>query len=332
MQGILNFTTKIVAYGDSTESSNPRLKYVDWLRNITNTAVSDPQSESHSLAPGASKTIFDGSMASTIDGTTTFSIALSTIDASRYRITHTGGTAPGFRIGRGLTLSGVLITFVVNTNATVTVTVPVGPDFTNVAVGDDIFIPHTTTGDAANALSVLNAGYWRVLGKASNLSLTLVRPSGEDFEASAQTVALTNNNQFRAYAAGGLQVGDHIDITAGFNLSTRKTFTVVAVTDLFVEFISTLALASETGIMPTASGMSFFSENKTFVYIEANQEASVRVNGDTTNSQRLSPADASDSNSVAQYMRRGPTWLLTIVNLSPNTLDITVIHCESSDA
>lgn len=328
MDGTLNFTTKILAFGDSEVSSNPRLRHVDWYRDMSGMPVSDPQSESHSIAPGASKTIFDGTFASTIDGTTAFSLALSTLDASRYRITHTAGAAPGIRTGRALTLTGITVTFVANANATMTVTVPAGPDFTSVVVGDNVFIPHTTTGDAANVISVLNAGYWEVLGKASATNITLVRPAGQDFEGISQAVALTGNAQFRAYSAAGVQIGDSVDITAGFSLSSRKTFEVVAVTDLFIEIISTTALPSETGILPGATGMVFFTTNKLFLYIEANQECAVRVNGDTGNFQRLSPPDASNALWPAQYMRRGPTWLLSIVNLSPTTVNVVVIHAE----
>lgn len=328
MDALLNVTTKLIAYTDTEISSNPRLKAFDWFRDMSGVVVQNPKAEVHGLAPGASKVIFDGTITSTIDNTTTFSIALSTVDSSRYRITHTGGTAPGFRTGRNLALNGVAVTFTVNNNGTVTVTVPVGPDFTNIVVGDQIFIPHTTTGDSANVISVLNAGYWQVLGKASNTNITLVRPVGSDFEGVTQTVTLTSNSQIRGYSAAGLQIGDSIDITAGFSLTTRRTFEVVNVTDLFVEIISTLALPNESGIAPTATGMLFFSGNKTFLYVECNQECAVRVNGDTTNSQRLSPSDPSNANSVAQYMRRGPTWSLTVVNLSPVTVTVTTFYCE----
>lgn len=328
MSAFLNVTTKILAYGDSEASSNPRLKHADWLRNITGVLVSNPQSHAHSIAPGSSETIFDATLASTIDGTTAFDIALSTLDASRYRITHTAGTAPGFRTGRSLTLSGIAVTFTVNSNATMTVSLGSGSGFTPVQVGDDIFIPHTTTGDTANVVSVLNAGFWRVLGKTSNTNITLIRPTGQDFEGVTQTVTLSSNAQFRAFSQAGLQVGDSLDITSGFSTSTRKTFKVLTVTDVFVEFLSTTPLPSESGVLPTATGMQFFSHAKSFLYIEGNQECAVRVNGDTTNTHRLSPADASDANSVAQYMRRGPTWSLTVVNLSPVTLSVTVIDCE----
>lgn len=327
MNGTLNFTAKLLAFGDSTSSANPRLKFVDWSRDLTAIPVADPQSESHTLATGVAKTLFDGSLASSIDGTTTFSIALSSIDSSRYRISHTGGTAPGFRTGRGLALNGVAVTFVVNANQTVTMSVPAGPDFASLQVGDEVFIPHTTTGDAASPVSVLNAGFWSVLGKSAPTSVTLVRPAGTSFEAVAQVVTLTSNNQIRGYSSTGLQIGDFIDISEGFHLSTRKSFEVLTVTDAFVEIVSTVALPAETGVVPTASGMAFYSECKRIVYIEADQDVVVRVNGDTGRFQRLSPIDPSRGD-VAPYFRIGPTWQLTVVNVSPTRANVSLIHCE----
>jgi hypothetical protein len=301
---------------------------VDWYRDQSGTPVTDPQSESHTLAPGGSKVVFDGSVVSAIDGTTEFDLELSSLDASRYRISWVGGTNPVFRTSRGLTLDGIVVTMTANANATLSVSVPAGPDFTSVVVGDEVFIPHTTTGDTANVISVLNAGRWQVLGKASATSITLARPVGTDFEGVSQTVELTDNDQFRAYSAAGLQIGDSVDLSGGFSLSARKVYEIVAVTNSFIEIMSTSPLANESSVVPTASGMVFFTSNKSFVYIEANQECAVRVNGDTGNYQRLSPPDASNTLSPGQYMRRGPTWSLTMVNLSAVNVDITIIHCE----
>lgn len=328
MQARLNFTAKLAAYSDTTASSNPRLKHVDWLRDIADVSVADPRSEVYTINSGSSKTVFDGTLASTVDNTTAFGLALSTLDDSTYRLTHTGGTAPGFRTGRGLTLSGVAITFTVNSNSTVTVTVPAGPDFTALQVGDEVFVPHTTTGDSANVLSVLNAGYWQVLGKSSTTNITLIRLAGQDFQGISQTVTLTSNSQFRGYSQAGLQTGDKINLQGGFALASRKTYEVLRVTDLFVEFVSTVPLASETSVLPTAAGILFFSENKKLVYIETSQECSVRVNGDTSDSQRISPLDAANSESVGIYFRIGPTWSLSVVNLSGTAANVMIVHCE----
>lgn len=323
----LNVITKILAYADATVSSNPRMKYVDWLRDTSGVPVSDPRSEAYTIEPGGSLAVFNGTRTLLTDGTTSLTLSVSTLDSSHYRLTWTGGTNPVFRTTRGLTLSGTTLTWVVNGNGTVTVTTNPINGFTNVAVGDTVFVPNTTTGDIANVLSVLNSGFWTVLGKASNSIITLVRQTGVDFEGIGETTLLTTNLQFTAYSAAGVQVGDFVDISAGFSITARKSFEIVDVTDTFIEFVSTAPLAGETAL-PGAAGLAVYSNQKTFLYVEADQECAVRVNGDIGNYQRMSPFDASDSANPAMYMRRGPTWSLSIVNLSAYSLNVSIMHAE----
>lgn len=328
MDATLNVVTKILAYADEQANSQPRLRFVDWTRDISGVRVRDPRSEGHQVPGQSVLTVFNGTRATTLDGTTAFSVALLPLtDANRYRFTWTGGTNPTLRTGRGLTPTGVLLTLTVNPNATLSV-VAASPLFGSVVVGDQIFIPHTTTGDAANVFSVLNAGYWEVLAVASATSITLVRPAGQDFEGASEAVTPTSNSQLRAYSAAGVQIDDSVDVTAGFNLATRKTFDVVAVTDVFVEVVSTTPLATESGIMPTAAGMVFFSETKNFLYLEARREIIVRLNGDTGNTQRATPDDPSDPLKPGPYMIRGPIWRLDLYNRGATAADVTVITSE----
>ena len=328
MQGTLNVTTKIVAFADSQTTSQPSMRFVDWTRDISGTPVDDPKSEGHRIEALGQKTLFDGSRTTTLDGTTAFSISLLAVDsASRYRITHTGGTAPGFRTGRALTPSGIALTFTVGANGTLNVA-SAAPVFGSVVSGDEVFIPHTTTGDAANVISPINAGEWQVLAAVDSQHITLTRFAGEDFSAVSEVVTPTANSQLQAFGAAGVQIGDSVDISDGFNTGTQKTFTVYGVADTFIEIVSTVPLAQESGVIPGASGMAFYTETKKVLYIEVNQEAVVRVNGDTGNTQRVSPMDSSDPRKPGQYYRTGPTWSLVVVNRSTSPLDITVIHAE----
>ena len=260
MDATLNVVTKILAYADQQVNSQPRLRFVDWVRDISGIPVRDPLSSGHQVAGQTAVTIFNGTRATTLDGTTAFSVALLPLtESNRYRFTWTGGTNPTLRTGRGLTPTGILLTLTVNPNATLTV-VAASPLFGSVLVGDEVFIPHTTTGDAANVFSVLNAGYWQVLSVTSTTQITLVRPAGQDFEGASEAVTPASNSQLRAYSAAGVLIGDSADITAGFNLGTRKTFDVLAVTDAFFEVLSTTPLATESGITPGATGLVFFSD------------------------------------------------------------------------
>lgn len=328
MQALLNFTTKILAFGDPQISNNPRLRFVDWTRDVSGVPVNDPKVESHRVDPGATVSIFSGIRTLTVDGTTAFSLALLGLDgANTYRMTHTGGSIPGFRLSRGVTASGVALTFTVNANQTVTLNAA-SAIFGSVVAGDHVFVPHTTTGDSANVISVLNAGYWVVLGVTDTQNLTLVRPSGQDFEAIGETATPVSNDQLRIYSASGVQIGDSVDITAGFSTSARQTFVISAVTDLFIQFTSPTPLPPQTGITPGAAGVTIFSDAKRMVYIETTQEVVVRVNGDTGDFQRTNSFDPSDSTKPGFYGRIGPTWSLVVYNRSAAPSDVTVLLVE----
>lgn len=328
----MNFTldvkTKILAYADSTASNNPRLRAADWYRETDGISVSDPKSESHVIDPNSTKLIFDGSRTLTADGSTTYSVSLSTLDPSRYRFTHTGGTAPGFRTDRALALSGAALTFAVNANATVTLTTTGLFTFTGTVAGDIVFFPNTNTGDSASPVSVLNSGFWQVLAVVSSQNLSLARPSGEDFSAVGETQTLTSNTQMQAFSSSGVQAGDTMDVSAGFALGTLKTYYVSSVTAKFVEVVSTLPIAEQTGIVPGASGISFYTNNKRFLYIETDQEGAVRLNGDIGSTVRLAPLEAGNVDKPAMFMKLGPTWSLTIVNRSAVPMNALIIHCE----
>jgi hypothetical protein len=325
MKAILNVTTKIVAFADQQVSSNPRLKYADWLRDISGIDVHDPKTEGHEVAAGDTLTVFNGVRTTYIDGTTSFTSSLSPLDPSRYRFTWGSGTNPVLRTGRSLTLNGIVVTVTVLSNATVKFTVPAGPDFTNVQVGDTVLIPGVATGDSANVFSSLNVGYWTVLAKTNSLNIICSRPSGTDFEAIGEAVTLSSNAQFSAFSTAGVQVGDSVDISAGFSIPTRRTFEVVAVTDTYFEVISTTPLAAETAT-PTATGMVFYTNGKNFLYMEANQDCVVRLNGSSDNSQRIVSIDPSNPDHPGVYMKWGPVWSLVVVNVTTSPLSISIIH------
>lgn len=330
MDAFLNVTQKIQAYGDRSINSNPRVKFFDIVRDISGIPVQDPKSEGHQIAPGATALIYDGTRATTIGLSTAFDVSLSTLDPSRYRFTWSAGSNPSLRVDRSLALNGRTLTFTVNANASVDVVVSGAGsnDFTGVVAGDTVFVPHTTTGDTANVLSVLNAGFWQVLAVISPTHLSLARFPGEDFEATGESQVLAADAQFQAFSTSGVQVGDRVDISAGFSTTTRKTFEVVNVTAKFFEVISTTPLPPEVAITPGASGMVFYTDSKSFLYIEADQECAVRVNGSTDNTQRLSPVEAANPDKPGVYMKRGPSWSLSIINRASVTLNVMVLHAE----
>jgi len=311
---ILNQALSIVIYDDADSTNNPLQQYSDWRRSVLST-VSNPQIKKYKIQPNSSSTIFSGARTTLIDGTTAFSIALNTYNSSAYRITRTGGTSPAFRTDRGLTLTGMTITVAINNNSTATFTTS-GGSFAAVQVGDILFVPSALTGDAAlaNPISVVNGGFWTIL--ASSVSAITVMRDG-DFSGVAEAAVLTDNAQLQAFTSTGIQINDTLEISNGFSVITQKTFKVSTITPSWVEFISTTPLPLETGILPTNSGMTFYTDAKRWVRIEVDQEAVGRFNGDTTNTNRISPRTAGDiASGFGHNDKWGTAWSLDIVNRS----------------
>ncbi len=323
----LTLATSILAFEDEDASSNPQRRLVDWKRCLQNVPCADPQSRKYSIDPLSEEVVFDGQRTVTIDGTTQFSLGLSTLDPSRYRITWTGGTAPGFRTDRALNLSGVSLTLTVNSNLTMTVSVADGTPFSSVQEGDVVFIPGIDTGDAPSPFNAMNVGYWTVLSVTAR-TITMSRVSGEAFSGYAEVAEVTDAKQFQAFSTTGVQEGDFVYISQGFALSARRAYEVKAVNPSWIEIVSSSPLGPQAGVLPTAAGMVFYTNAKQFLRVEGDQEFVVRLNGATDDSQKVEPWVSGDPEKMGAYEKAGPCWKLVVVNKAPVKLNVIVLSAE----
>lgn len=322
----LNVLTRILAYADTQATNNPTRRIVDWKREYLSLPVSNAKSEEFELTSLDSKTVFSGSRSLLIDGTTVFNLtALST--EGQYRLAWTGtGTAPAFRTARSVAISGDHINLTANSNRTLTMTSDLGTVFGAVVVGDTVFIPGVSTGDAS-LFNVLNEGEWTVL-TASSSTLVLTRPTGVSFSGATESVNITDNTQVQFFSAAGVQVGDVLDLVSGYQVAARRSFTVSAVTARRVDFTSNITLANESAITPGATSTYIYSAAKNYLYIEADQEVAVQVNGDTSELNRVVPLSAGDSTLVGVYYKIGPVFSLIVKNRTTSTANVMVITAE----
>lgn len=324
-------STYLVYYGESGSSSNnPARRYADWTRHIISESVQNPTVEDFDLLPGETRQIFSGTRSTSIDGTTEFDLELHALEPSVYRMMHSGGAAPVFRTSRGLALNGEELTLTINNNATALLELDAlsAKNFNAVQVGDTVFLPGLTTGDAATVFNSNNEGFWLVLARTTK-SLTMRRRIGEDFIGVAEVVTLTDNDQLQVFSSAGVQIGDSMDVSAGFSALTQKVFAVSEVTPDWVQFTSTESLPLETGITPTASGLNFYTKAKRFLRVETDQDAVLRLNGDTSSSIRLSPRVPGDQEQVAHFEAWGSFWSLSVVNRSSAaTLKVNLFTVE----
>lgn len=327
----LNVQYVLLGYADTSATQAPKLKTADFGRNFQGQSVLGTNSQVFQVQPSATLSLFNGTRSITADSSTAWSLSLVTIAMSTfYRLTWTGGTNPTLRTDRALALSGEPVTVAVNTNGTVTFTIPGASSntFAAVQVGDTVFIPGPVTGDSASVFNTLNQGFWVVLSQ-STYSLTCIPPPGTLFQAVAEVQTPGSNTAFVAFSStSGVQVGDNMDLSAGFSTPLIQTFgPLTAVTSTWVEFASTQALPLQTAITPGATGIVFYSQGKRLVFLECDQQAAVQANGDTGQTQRLSPilGPDADGNFVAAYLKVGPCWSLSIVNRSAVVMNVTLI-------
>jgi hypothetical protein len=327
LDGTLKLLSTALAYADVGSTSNPTQKYFDWKAQRSY-AVRNPTGLPYTIDPGATLSLFSGARSLATDGTTVLRLDLSPLAATRYRFSWTGGTNPVLRTARALALSGRSVVVTVNANLTATFAAQAG-DWSALQAGDTVFIPDTTTGDAAAPFNPLNTGSWTVLAVASDgASVQLARPAGSGFLAYPETAAVASDGQVLAYSAGGVQVGDSVNLSAGFAAAVLGSYQIVAVTSKWFEVVATQALPTGVSALPGAAGFQVYATAKRYVRFEADQPCVIRLNGDTGNSNQLAPWTPADLAHTASYEKVGPCWSATVVNLSTQPLNVLFLSAE----
>lgn len=326
---LLTLVQQALAYDDVAATSNPTQLRVNRRPSVSNVPVENAGTVPVTLAPGDVTTVVDGTRTLTLDGTTAFSLSLSPLDPTRYRVAWTGGTNPGFRTDRGLDLHTIVLTLTALSNLSLTVVAGTGTPFAAVQVGDTAFIPGVTTGDPAGPFNPLNEGYWSVLSVGgSGASVTMARAPGSIFSGYSEVVTPSVATQFQAFSATGVQVGDTLDLSAGFAAPALHSYEIVAITSKWVEFQSTAPLGAQTGILPGATGLVVYTSAKRWVMVETDQELCARVNGDTTNHVKVQPWVPGDPAFVGSFSVVGPVWKLVLVSLSTAPATVVVSSAE----
>ena len=324
---ILNRTHRVVTFDDAEVNSNPLKRYVDWRRDVQAVPVENPSGATKYLIdPQTELSIFNGSRSLTVDSTTELVLAPNILDSSQYRLYWDGnGTAPGFRTERALSLTSGTLSLVLQSNNVMVATHTGGSVFGSVQVGDIAFIPGVTTGDPS-LFNVLNEGEWVVIA-ASASALTLTRAPGSVFQGASDSKTITTATQFMVYAPTGVRVGDTLDIISAFSVQARNSYRVVAVTSRWVDFFSGVALASQT-LLPGASSFAIYGSAKRYLYLETDQPIAMKLNGNTTETDRVDPFLAGDPDRRGPCEKWGLTFSLSIKNRSTAPCTVIVITAE----
>jgi len=320
MSDRLNFLIYLNAYADQNPSNAPSRSAFRWTRETNSLAISNPTSIQFSLAPGETRTLFNGTRVLTQDGTTEYSIALAPIAGQNttYQLTWSGGTNPGFRTSRAsgadattqvtATLNGTVLTFT-STGGT-----PFNLTGGGVQVGDFVQI--------GNLFNLANQGQFQIISFTAT-SFSVVNAFG--VAEGPYTLGAGFASQIDIFSALGVQAGDTLLITGGFSPVTRGAYTVTAVTDMWVQFSSTAVLPVEGPILTEA--IAFYYDAQSLVYLESNQKVTMVINGQGGN--EIDPlANCQCVRQPGIFLRMSTIYSMTVTNVSQDTAQLYLASVE----
>ena len=315
---ILNIITQLLCYSDPNVTDNPHQRAFDHTRRIQNITLENPRGDSLRLAPGASFSIFDGTIANALSGASVLDMELLSAVDSIYRINVTAGPS-AFKTARspsGLAACAVTI----NNNAMAEFDFT-GATLTGVQVGDIMRVAGDSLHDTGPfAFNSLNAGIWKVIGVAGT-KISAVRMVGESFSGATESVAAVGGD-VEFYADDGVQAGDKFEITGTFSQVSRRVYEVKDVTPSAIQFVSATPIPVEIGPTFVPGSLIVYRSYKKLVYIECDQDAVVRFNADTSDNNKLTPIEAGNRDLPAFMHKWGAAYNCTIVNKSVNPMNV----------
>lgn len=312
--GKLNVFVHLNAYKDSAASNNPSLNAFKWSRDLQGLTADKPQSIEFCLAPGESRTLFDGQRALSSDNTTELSLLLKPGTSNTYVLRHIGGTAPNFRTLRTIgsdattevtvTVSGSLATFQA-TGGTIY-------SMASVNVGDEISI--------GTVFAPANQGRFKVLAKTAD-SFTVENTSA--IEEGPIVLGVDFADEIRAYSSAGVQIGDKVKVGSGFNTISQGTYEATGVQDNLIEFYSSSsALPADSSVV--GGDITVYSSAKKLIYLETDKPVAVQINN--SQESNLEPFIESSNSLPGILLKRSTMWSLTVTN---NSTDMATLYFAS---
>jgi hypothetical protein len=183
-----------------------------------------------------------------------------------------------------------------------------------VVVGDYVNI--------GNDFNILNQGPFQIIALTAT-SFSVVNAAG--VIEGPVVLGADFATQLDIYSAAGVQIGDSLDITGGFSPVTQGSYIVTAVTNDYVQFSSTAILPTEGPI--TTEAIAFYFIAKSLIYIEADQNCGVTINGTLTNNiVPISPGCCTGSGKPGILMLSSTIHALTLTN---NSLEVANLFLAS---
>jgi hypothetical protein len=320
----LNLGLKLVVYSDSQTTTNPKLKDVDYDRQIAGVVTDGLFSKRYSnIAPGASVSVASTTRATSVNANTQWTVTLVSDNTYRYR--WTGGTDPVLRTVRAIggdattqwtvTINGPVVRY--------TASAGTAPSFGTVQVGDNLLI------ETGGPFNVVNTGLFVVLGTGSSY-IEISNPSGVAEGPILTGTLVSGLPVISVFSNGPVEVGDEVRIktTVPFNVSNVGAFKITRVTSKYFDVQNPTPGYPEGPITTTDStGVIFYPSLYKWAFIESDQRVTVRFNDDTTDNVQVDPIVAG-TDQPGILLMRGVVYSLSIVNRALVTANVKVVLSE----
>ena len=291
---LLNLSVNLVAYADELKNANPMVKFADLRWSMLGLPTDIPRQVPVFLPPGTTQTVMSTERTLTFNGATSFSIA-NVSGTSYVRLAGNFGA----RIAR---LDGDVTTqwALVKTNQLVRLTYTgtgTAPTFTGIQVGDGITL--------GSPFQSINQGDYVIVSKGVDW-VEFTAPN-----AFNETIV----GQVQIYSSGPVQAGDLLDISSSqFAFPNRGVFTILRVTDEYVEFSNPEAVA-QSGVTSVTSGLSIYPEAYRWMLLAIDRKVVVKLNSDTQSGCEVEPPKELDLvNNPGLMIKRGKVFRIDIEN------------------
>ncbi len=316
----LNLLVHLNGYQDANASNNPSQNNFKWNRDIQGINITEPASKSLTLPAGQTASLFSGSVSTSADATTEWNIALKAGTSQTYIISKSAGTSPEFRTAR---TSGADATteVTVTKNANLLTFTSTGGTALDLIVGGVVVGDEVRIGSLFN---VVNRGKFKVLARTAT-SLTIENAVGQ--AEGPITLGAGFADQINLFSADGVQVGDKVDVVAGFSSVTFGTYEITDVSPDSIEIHSIESLPSESAITNSPDALLIYRDAKNFVYIEADQSLEIKIDNSATPN-KLEPMRAGTAQVPGVFMSSASMKSLEVTNKSMETATIFYVTAE----
>lgn len=315
----LNLIVHLNGYEDQNPSNNPSRNNFKWQTDIQGVDVEEPSSKSLMLNPGQSHSLFSGQVSTTDDTTTTWDLSIKPGTSNTYRLSYNSGTLPGFRVLRSTGADATTEISVTKNARLLTFSSTAGTPLDLIAGGAQV-------GDVVRIGESFNVSNQ---GKFTILSLTATSFTVDNDSGLAESNILLGagfEDEVRIHSQDGVQIGDKIEIVAGFSSVTQGTYEITDVADQFVDFFSLNSLPAETNVSNNPSALSIFKDSKQFLYIESDQKLEILL--DSSEAITIEPLNVGTQKKPGIFMVSANVRSAIIENKSTTPAKIFYVTAE----